>query len=376
MINKKEARQMKQYSNFINVKKMTAYVSVFLAFIICLSAVYAFAEYTKSSRAKRVIATYGSGGMLFSSNKLEPELDDTFSAGNFSSYTRISNFATILTGAVGSTATADITICNYAQGQAGKYNDADITYTLYAKLVKIDGGTVTNAAAADVSGLSVTLNYKNTTVVLDPSKLSHTFTEQTLFRSAASVDSCGVSFSSGFNSDTSGIRLFLAAIPSNSDLLPLTAMINTSIRSAQTQSEWRGYFNEKGALDPTNANLPQPTDLDGFNYVVTGNGDGTVKLRWRGDLIEINDVFLQSLSLTTNTETTGGTTWTYVTFDVDSNNKEVTITENGVSTTVVVPGISRYDTQFYFVDKNDTDFPDWTTVNGYVECIYPYTPSP
>ena len=356
---------MKKGNNHINISKLTAFVSIFLVFITVLSLVYVFAEYTKSSRAKRVIATYGTGGMLFSSNKLEPESNTSLSGQNFTNFCILSNPTVILTGTENTEASSDITICNYAQGNPGRVNDSDINYTLYAKLVKVDGTTVTNAESTDVSNdINVILTYKNSTITLGKVPganegeytytPSYSFSSATLSRGETSTDTCNVRFSSGFNTNANGIRLFLAAIPENGDLLPITAMINTSVRSAQTQSGWSGYFNELGAQSPADTTLPQPMDLDGFNYVITGTGAGTVTLKWQSDKIAINQVFLRSFTptITPTATTINGVTWSSVTIPVDSDI------------------VNRYDTQFYFVDKNSTDFANWTQVNSYVTCEY------
>ncbi len=317
-----------------------------LALIVALTAVVSYAEYTKSSRAKRVIASYESGETLFSSNYMAlntaVEPDD------------VSNRRLVFAASADVSASAEITVCNYAQGNPARFYSDDITYVLSMKLVAAQNGKWREISSADsVSGKTVTVSYKGVDVTLNAassSARSHTFASSTLDRRAASRDVCSVHFSSAFNEDDNVIALYVKATPTGAvahGLPEIDGFLVPTVASAEGAVRWTGWFNEAGALGDSAAALP--TELDGFNYVISGNGAASARLKWMTAALVPNQLFTLGKTI----QSSG--LWSYVDFDVDSD------------------AVSRYDVQFYRVEGTQSSFATWNAVKDYV--VFEFTPS-
>ena len=319
--------------------------AVILSVALVAGIVTVFAEYIKSSRAKRVIATYGDEGALFSSNYL---VMNTNTAVNV--YRRI-----IYTDNGDLPVSGDVTVCNYAQGNLARLYENDIEYVLSAKLVKLSESSglyvKTDAAAADVGSHTVKLKFKGGAVVtLSSSNLSHTFSDSTLDHRVTSTDVCSVEFDAGFK-DAPTLCLYLCAEPTSAQagVHTLDAVFNVAVnQGGEARNTWEGEFNED-----TSSGVPAQPDYDGFNYVVSGTGSGSVTLEWNNTKLRISQVFLEEQGLT---PAVSGTT-SSVTFAVDSDVQ------------------NRYDLQFYYADGT-TGFASWSELtgdsggNGYVRLLF------
>ncbi len=322
-------------------RRLTAIAAAIIVLSL-MTGVVSYAEFTKSNRAKRVIASVEAEGALFSSNfMLYTEGDNTVH----------SNPKTLYTGNATQSVVTTVTVCNFAQGNPAKVYDMDIHYVLTAKLVWVENGTKRAATPAEIGDLSVTLTYKNGgSVVLDSTTVSHAFAQSTLSHNASATDSCHIEFSPGFNTQEGNVRLYLIAVPTTArgDITMLDATFDTAVSHERQSVTWEGYFNEAGARGVTDASLP--TAFDGFRYVITGSGVGTIKLSWKTDLLEPNQLFLDDL----NCSPTVNGEWSYIEFPVDSDL------------------ISRYDTQFYYAEgvMDAGTLSTWASVNEAVKCEY------
>ncbi|MGN1107395.1 MAG: hypothetical protein ACI4RH_12140, partial [Huintestinicola sp.] len=101
-----------------------------------------------------------------------------------------------------------------------------------------------------------------------------------------------------------------------------------------SSTTWTGSFTETTA-----------ENYDAFNYVIRGQGKGTVTLSWDPAQLEINRVFLENNNLQDKVSTNGQKN--ILTIDVDS-----------------TVGQNRYDIQFYKTENGV--YTDMTTINGYV----------
>ena len=296
------------------------------------------AEFTKSDRAMRVVATYGKLDSLFSSNYL------VYSES-------VDNKRTIYVSSASTNPEAAVFICNYAQGNPAKTYENNIPYRVTAKWViyNIGAGTITDATSAEVDDVTVTLTLNNgTAVVLDNSTRSTTF-NSTLSRLESASDLLNIEFDKKIFDNSNDLRLEVVAEPIGAyyDIYPLRCLFNAAVRGLDEQLTWEGYFNEAGAMNTSGT--PIPSTYDGFNYVITGTGSGSVTLRWKSDKVSISDVFIVR-DMNNITITNEADNWKSVTFSVDSDT------------------INRYDLQFYKADGTlDTDFASWSTVKDYVE---------
>ena len=329
------------------VKRKRRPTYVVLAVLIVLglvSGIIVYAEFVKSSRAKRVIASYGDEGSMSSSNYLVENGDPQTNV-----YRRV--FYSV---GEGMKASGDVTICNYAQGNPARTYENDISYVLSARFVTLgeSGGAYVkaDATAANVGTHTVKMTFKNgSAVTLSSSKLSHTFPASVLDRRMSSTDIVSLEFDENFH-NAGALCLYLSAVPtaSQAGVHTLDAVCGVALNSGEARNAWEGEFNEKSMTG-----VPAQPDYDGFNYLVTGMGRGVCTLSWDNRKLAISQVFLTENSLTA---VTSGTT-TSVTFNVDSDVKD------------------RYDLQFYYADENVT-FTDWdeltggTSGNGCVRLVY------
>ena len=332
-------------------QRYTAIILIFAMIIVACVSVAVYAEYTKSSRAKRVIASYESEGVLFSSNYL------LHSSGNAND---AHNRKIIYTGDPGNPVITSVSVCNFAQGNPSKVYERDIEYGLYAQLVVVSGNTRRAATAADVGALTVQIQRGDEApITLNASNLSATYLpNSTLNHRASSSDIYLLTFSSGFNTDEAGICLYMSATPIGNyiGISPIDAIFSTSVNTDRTRDVWRGYFNEAGALGVSGASLP--TAFDGFNYVIAGYGVGTCRLSWNTEKLELNELFLDELGLDSTdigSATVSGDVWHYIDFPVDSDT------------------INRYDTQFYRSDGDVNSFAAWSEVSDCVTMVFTET---
>lgn len=308
-----------------------------VAFII---TAIVYAEYTKSTIGRRVVAPRDTEGLLFSSNLLAPTEPS-------------SNHKVLYTKNASNDVRNEITICNYAQGNPGFLYDHNIEYHLFAKLVKPTQGGYVDAISSDiVSGYDIKLKFKGQEVTFNSAKLSHTFSNSILNANIISTDNYLLTFDKNFNDGTSDICIQVSAelVGNYPGISNLNAIFSTAVSGAIEENHWEGYFSDSSAVsedDTTN-----PSELDGFNYTITGSGIGTIKLSWLASALEVNQLFLLELGETPSEETISGVRWKYIEFEVDSN-----IT-------------SRYDFQIYRVFETTDSFASWEIVKEYVKFEY------
>lgn len=276
------------------------------AVVILLGGIAAFAAYTRTSSIKRVVSTRSGASVLFSSNYLQ--LGSTA-------------FRNVSFGSDSDNPVIKITVCNYAQGNKFNFNAEDITYSLTAELVDKDGNTLT-----DFSGDGYYIKYENGEQKnFSGSHLTYSFENQTLSTGGPSEDTYSISFNKTEFSSQSVFMKITAKPTSPTDLEPISAIIGVSYRKADV-ANWTGEFVD---------NVEKPSELDGFNYRISGSGNGTITLSWNTNYVKLGKWSYGKFNLTED-----GNVST-VTFKVDSS-------EN-----------NQYNIQFYrTVSPNESEV--WT----------------
>lgn len=293
-----------------------------LIIIVCaavLSAVLvgfvSYAAYTNLNSVKRVVSTQGGKGTAFSSNYLNliaitSEDTNPYPLKNISFPP---NSETI---------SFEINVCNYVQNNPSRVNESDITYDFILELIK-------DNAETNLEGLTVK----------DKSGATHNFTNgvctisgQKLTGKTRSVDTYTVTVPKSF---IGKIQIKATAKPdsasySATDNFKLGRIFTFSDYSAAATT-WTGSFSETTT-----------EGFDGFNYVIKGQGKGTVTLTWNYKALEINKVFIENNGLTVTT------------------NGDVNIIEMLVDSAVQ----GRYNIQFYKTESGN--YTDMETLNGYV----------
>ncbi|WP_295210484.1 hypothetical protein [Ruminococcus sp.] len=284
-----------------------------VAAVAALSTIGGMAAYTSISSVKRVVSTQKGVGNLFSSNYLEegssfPLKNVTFSSDKIAP-------------------TVTVNVCNFPQTKI-KHSDADITYTLTITLVDSGGKEV-----GDIENIgNYSVSYNNTPIAFSSEKKEIRYENQTLSASDFSYNDFTLTFDSS-QLTTQNVFMKLEAKPSSSSGLPtLSAMIGVSYVKPYSAS-WSGQFTDSA---------DKPSDLDGFNYRLSGSGSGTITLSWNTKYIEISKWFLKENNLDDPAADSNGIKT--ITLTVDSSKQ------------------NQYDIQFYRVNGISAN-ESWTTNN-------------
>lgn len=287
------------------------------AVLLVIGGFVAYTAYINLNTVKRVVSTQGSSGTPFSSNYLLLVPKDTTAYATKNIYcpegADDTDFA--------------INVCNYVQNDPSTLNENNIRYEFILTLQNSDGTVNTET----FSGLSVT----------DNNKVSYEFTDgvcrisdRVLTGNTKSVDTYSIVIPKQM---VNTVDLRAEAVPADSD--SYSTVNGNKLGRVFTFSEhyvystsWTGSFYETTA-----------DSYDAFNYIIKGQGKGTVTLTWDHSQLEINKVFLENNGLSVTSEGS----ISKLTIDVDS-----------------TAGQNRYDIQFYKTENGS--YTDMSTINGYV----------
>ena len=285
--------------------------------VLLIGGFVANTAYISLNIVKRVVSTQGLGGTPFSSNYLllVPKETTAYAVKN------------IYCPEGAEYADFSINVCNYVQNNPSMVNENDIKYAFILTLQNSDGTVNTGT----FSGLSVTDNngvsYEFTNGVC-------TIPDRLLTGNTKSVDTYSIVIPKQM---VSNVDLRAEAEPS--DTGSYSAVNGNKLGRVFAFSEhnassttWTGSFAETTA-----------DGYDAFNYIIKGQGRGTVALTWDNSQLEINRVFLENNGLSITSEGS----ISKLTIEVDS-----------------TAGQNRYDIQFYKMENGS--YTDMETINGYV----------
>lgn len=274
------------------IKKLKrSWLAIWIAFAAAaLSTIGVLAAYTSVSSVKRVVSTQKGAGMLFSSNYLTIDENDL---------PRMITFSSMETSPC-----VTVNVCNYPQTMI-KHNDKDITYTLTVELVDSNGNAVTSADySVEYNGEKKTFE-SNSKIEFSPLKLTaddfnkHEFT-LTFDKSQLTK---------------SDIYMKVTATPTDqAELKPLSAKLGVIYINDNTSATWTGTF-----ID----NATSPKDLDGFNYRLSGSGEGTVTLTWNTNYVDISPWFKNTYKLTISKDSSGIATATLKVNSAEKNQYDI-----------------------------------------------------
>ena len=213
-----------------------------------------FAAYTSFNSVKRVVSTGTQSDTMFGSNYLSLlNLSDTnYPVKRISLSDDINCTFTVLVG-------------NYVWGDESLYNSKDITYTVTAKLLSMDGGDL----SADYSSIKI-----NGTPFGDAGEL--TSKNQKLPTGKAATNEYKFEIP-GILKDKVKIQIVAEPDASSKEAVnnqKLAAILSFS--GYEAVKNWTGHF-----LDSKNKN---PDQYDAFNYEISGNGSGSVTVFWEDSL--------------------------------------------------------------------------------------------
>lgn len=216
-----------------------------------------FAAYTSFNSVKRVVSTGTQSDTMFGSNYLSPlNLSDTnYPVKRISLSDDMNCTFTVLVG-------------NYVWGDESLYNPKDITYTVTAKLLSMDGGDL----STDYSLIKM-----NGTPFDDAGELTRK--NQKLPTGKAATNEYKFEIP-GILKDKVKIQIVAEPDASSKEAVnnqKLAAILSFS--GYEAVKNWTGHF-----LDSKNKN---PDQYDAFNYEISGNGSGSVKVVW-DDSLQLN----------------------------------------------------------------------------------------
>lgn len=231
--------------------------AIFLLAGAMLLAVYgSFAAYTNFNSVKRVVSTGTQSDTMFGSNYLTlMNLSDTSIpvkrislAGNNDNYT------------------FTVQVCNYVWGDESLYNPRQISYTMKAELISMDGGPL----PGDCTGIKMGGTYFNTDGMCN-------LGIQTLATGDARINDYKIEIPTYLKDK---IKIKIIAEPENFseetvNFQKLAAIL--SFADYEVNKNWTGHF--------IDSQTHTPDDYDAFNYEISGNGAGTVTVTWKESLL-------------------------------------------------------------------------------------------
>ncbi len=229
--------------------------------VLALAVSGSFAAYTSFNSVKRVVSTGTQSDTMFSSNYLSllNLNDEAYPA------KRIPFSDTDGTG------TFTVLVCNYVWGDESLYNPKKITYTVTAQLLSTDGGSLPD----DIMGIKI----NNQSFDTDGRR---TLLKEVLDSGSAKRNNYKFEIPTALKNK---IKIQMTAEPSDDESKKavnnqkLAAIF--SFAEYEATKNWTGHF-----LDSTTKRTP--SDYDAFNYEISGNGAGTVKVTWDENSLQLS----------------------------------------------------------------------------------------
>ena len=243
-------------------RKNRTSIALLLALVcLVLLGTGTYAAYTNVSFIKRVVATRsGAQGSPFSSNYLL----------NCSSDDSIAH--KLINAGSDGTASISLTICNYPQNDITKFSSIPIPYTLTVKVFDSENQEVTNSTILD-------------NITIDDTKLVSSYSHSSTLKGGQKsmdvyhikIQNCSTlsQYTIRIKADPEGIDGFLAA--------------DFKVVTTSTQSTgWTGRFLEG------NKTL---SELDAFNYEISGSAKGSLTLTWEDGYISLSPWSMKALGI-------------------------------------------------------------------------------
>lgn len=240
------------------IRQSKAAVIFLLAGAMLLAVYGSFAAYTNFNSVKRVVSTGTQSDTMFGSNYLTlMNLNDTSIpvkrislAGNDNNYT------------------FTVQVCNYVWGDESLYNPRQISYKMTAELISMDGGPLPKGCDGIKMG--------DTYFSIDG---KWNLASQTLATGEAKTNEYKIEIPTSLKDK---IKIKIIAEPENSleeavNFQKLAAIL--SFADYEVNKNWTGHF-----IDSQTDNRI-PDDYDAFNYEISGNGAGTVTVKWDESLL-------------------------------------------------------------------------------------------
>ena len=235
-----------------------------------VAAVYgSFAAYTNFNSVKRVVSTkrQDDDNTMFSSNYLSlMNSNDTCPVKRISLAEKDGNY------------TFTVLVCNYVWGDESLYNPKDISYTLTAKLLSMNGGALPDGCTGE-NGIKLNVIEDNVKTNFSETNGEGvcTIPGQKLQTGTAAQKSYQFIMPKGLKDN---VKIQIKAEPTEDSMAAVNSQILGAVLSFadyQVTKNWTGHF--------IDSKEKTPDQYDAFNYEISGNGAGTVKVTWSDELL-------------------------------------------------------------------------------------------
>lgn len=306
----------------MNRKNWRKHYGIMLWLVMAAVLVVSFgsmAAYTNFNSVKKVVSTGKPKDTLFSSNYL-------YLTGESDLYSS----RRITPATTGENSSFTVQIYNYVYGNPSAWNTETIVYT-FQVIVKprVDG----NLLPEEAGNITVKMETDSSAATDENGNKKYTFTGHSLSSKSATQNSYTITVP---NSIKDQIKLEITATPDDMTKTgnkKLAAVI--SMATLEATKHWTGKF-----LDDQSST---PDQYDGYNYEISGNGTGTVKLQWDASKLQISKWFADGKKNTGVEEN-----WKWLEMDVGDQ--------------------TAYQFQFYRVPS--VTISDWSTMNGFVKVSF------
>lgn len=229
---------------------------LFILGTLALVGYGSFAAYTSFNSVRRVVSTGTQRDTMFSSNYLS-----LLNLNDMTYQTKRISFS-----GEEETCVFKVFVCNYVWGDESLYNPKNITYTVTVRAVMLDGESVKNYSGIKLNGK-------------EPDDSGEwTLKDQILKSGKANSGQYKFELPADLKNK---VKIQMIAEPSDESSKEtvnnqkLAAIF--SFADYEVTKSWSGHF-----LDSKTNRTPK--DYDAFNYEISGNGAGTVKVTWKEGL--------------------------------------------------------------------------------------------
>ena len=250
------------------IKRYRLAGALFLIGALVVAVYGSFAAYTNFNSVKRVVSTkrQDDDNTMFSSNYLSLMLStDTCPAKRISLAEKDENNYTFT-----------VLVCNHVWGDESLYNPKSISYTLTAQLLSMDGGDLPEGCTGE-SGIKLNVLGNNSVPYSFNENGACTIPAQLLQTGKADQKSYQFIMSKDLKDK---VKIRIKAEPVDDSKAAVNNQILGAVLSFadyQVTKNWTGHFID--SKDKT------PDQYDAFNYEITGNGAGTVRVTWSDGLL-------------------------------------------------------------------------------------------
>lgn len=238
------------------IRQSKAAAILLLAGAMLLAVYGSFAAYTNFNSVKRVVSTGTQSDTMFGSNYLSlMGINDTNIPVKRISLAESSGAYTFT-----------VQVCNYVWGDESLYNPRQISYTMTAELISMDGGPLPEGCTG----------IKMKHIPFDTDGKCN-LGRQTLDTGDAKTNEYKIEIPTSLKDK---IKIKIIAKPEQSseeavNFQKLAAIL--LFADYEVNKNWTGHF--------IDSQTHTPDDYDAFNYEISGNGAGTVTVKWDDSLL-------------------------------------------------------------------------------------------